>query len=181
MTFVVSRVDSSWVSTNPGGGGALNSPIIFPLSGTGAPNVYIVGSDLGGLYISFNQGASYRAVGSTSGILSTHVSSMAAYQLPTGHWRLFVGTDNGIFVGTFGNNVAAVPKFLQIASTAGGYIAALAIAVQPSTTQVIYATMYATYDGTSPIILRSDDSGQTFNSIVHNLPSALNLRAVGMR
>jgi hypothetical protein len=43
-----------WKATNPGGGGAFNSPVMT-LEG-----YWVVGSDLGGVYISKNSGARVR-------------------------------------------------------------------------------------------------------------------------
>lgn len=153
-------VAANWTPTNPGGGGAFNSPVISP---TGA---WAVGSDLGGVCFSSNAGASWSVIGSQKGLKSTHVAAMATSP-STG--RLLVGTDDGLY---------AVPATGGSASLvrAGGYVSAIAFA--PDNTNVVYAAAHPQWNALNATLLRSDDGGSTWRT-VGNLPA--NLRVLALR
>jgi photosystem II stability/assembly factor-like uncharacterized protein len=154
-------------STNPGGGGAFNSPVLCGSTSNGQSQYFIVGSDLGGLYVSQNRGKTWYAVGSENGgLFATHISSLACTTS-----RLIVGTDDGIFVGNLnGMNMSHVSP--------GGYVSSLVVASQDE--NVIYAGKQPTWDGKKPQIWTSLDHGQTFiQKAASGLPSAF--RIVGMR
>ena len=153
----------SWRSTNPGGGGALNSPLICE------NNVWVVGSDLGGFYVSRNFGASWSPRGGKQGLTSTHVASMACTSS-----AMLIGTDGGLFKSTIaGRNIQQVSL-----DQGGSYVSALVVAADDTT---IYATVYDVFSGTSPRIYKSVDGGDTFIQLpAAGLPSS-NFRVVGMR
>jgi hypothetical protein len=156
-----------WVSTNPGGGGAFNSPIITRPSG-----YWAVGSDLSGLYISKNNGKSWRVIGSVKGLTATHVASLAPH--PAG--KILVGTGDGIFL---------LDEECSCAwqTYPGAYISA--IAVSDANPDVAYAAAHPQYNALQPTLLRSDDAGETWRSVSslaatgNLLPE--NLRVVALR
>ena len=149
----------SWKATNPGGGGAFNSPVITP------EGYWAVGSDLGGVYISKNSGSSWYATGSRYGLNVTHIASMAAH--PAG--KLLIGTDGGLYVSTTsGTNARRV--------YGNGYVAAIVVSADPNT---VYAAVHPQWNALNPYVIRSDDAGETWSTTGSNLPA--NLRVVGMR
>jgi photosystem II stability/assembly factor-like uncharacterized protein len=149
----------SWKPGNPGGGGAFNSPVVT------SEGYWAVGSDLGGVYLSQDAGATWTAVGSAQGLTVTHIASLAAH--PAG--KLLVGTDGGLFVGN-SNGTGFSRKY----ST--GYVAAIAVSAEPN---IVYAAVHPQWDSLSPYIIRSDDAGQTWAATGSNLPT--NLRITGLR
>jgi hypothetical protein len=150
---------ASWASLGPGGGGAFNSPCI-----TG--NTWVVGSDLGGAYISINKGASWRALGSAAGLRETHVASTVC--LPDGH--AVIGSGNGIYLmQPNGSSVRQV--------WAANYISAVMVTANPN---ILYAAAHAQYNSLEPFLLRSDNAGATWRRTGSiNLPA--NLRVVALR
>jgi hypothetical protein len=149
----------SWVATNPGGGGAFNSPVVTK------SGYWAVGSDLSGVYLSTNKGASWRVLGSYRGVTETHVASLLAH--PSG--KLIIGSGNGIFTGL--ENGTLIKKTFP-----NGYISALAASANPN---VVYAAWHPEYDSRSPKLLRSNDAGETWSFVATALPSYL--RVVGLR
>ncbi|MDR6290789.1 MULTISPECIES: WD40/YVTN/BNR-like repeat-containing protein [Inquilinus] len=149
----------TWKPGNPGGGGAFNSPVVT------AEGYWATGSDLGGLYLSTNAGASWTAVGSAQGLTVTHIASLAAH--PSG--KLLVGTDGGLFVGN-SNGTGFSRKY------ATGYIAAIAVSANPN---IVYAAVHPQWDALQPYIIRSTDAGQTWSATGSNLPAGL--RITGLR
>jgi hypothetical protein len=88
--LIICRISEGAVyrSTNPGGGGAFNSPVICSTGVDGQQPYWIVGSDLGGIYVSQNRGKEWYAVGSENGgLLATHISLLVCTTS-----RLIVGT-----------------------------------------------------------------------------------------
>jgi hypothetical protein len=149
----------SWKATNPGGGGAFNSPVIT------SEGYWAVASDLGGIYVSKNLGVSWYAIGSRNGLNVTHVSSMAAH--PAG--KLLIGTDSGLYTALSDGSSAH-------RTYGSGYIAALAVSADPN---IVYAAVHPEYNARSPFIIRSIDAGETWATTGSNLPA--NLRITGMR
>lgn len=148
-----------WVSTNPGGGGAFNSPVIT------TSGFWAVGSDLSGVYLSTNNGASWRILGSARGLTETHVASLLAH--PSG--KLIIGSGNGIFTGL--ENGTGIKKTYP-----NGYISALAVSANPN---VVYAAWHPEYNLRSPRLLRSNDAGESWSVVSTTLPGYL--RVVGLR
>ncbi len=149
---------AEWIATNPGGGGALNSPVITH------EGYWAVGSDLGGVYWSDTKGAAWEVVGADRGLTATHVASLASHPAGT----LLIGTDDGLFLGrSDGHSVSHVYP--------GGYIPAIAVSADPL---VVYAARHETYDGAAPQLLGSTDAGRTWSKIDHNLPRAFRVLAL---
>jgi hypothetical protein len=148
-----------WVATNPGGGGAFNSPVITK------SGYWAVGSDLSGVYLSTNKGASWRVLGSYRGLTETHVASLLAH--PAG--KLIIGSGNGIYTGL--ENGTLIKKTYP-----DGYISALAVSANPN---VVYAAWHPEYNLRSPRLLRSNDAGESWSFVSTTLPSYL--RVVGLR
>jgi hypothetical protein len=148
-----------WVATNPGGGGAFNSPVITK------SGYWVVGSDLSGVYLSKNKGVSWSIIGAFRKLTATHVASMAAH--PAG--KLIIGTDNGIYTG-LEDGTALQQTYV------GGYISALVVSANPN---ILYAAYHPQWDALAPQLLRSDDAGQSWRVVSTTLPS--NLRVVALR
>ncbi len=119
---------------------------------------WAVGSDLGGVYLSMDAGATWSAVGSAQGLTVTHIASLAACP-----GKLLVGTDGGLFVGN-SNGTGFSRKY------ATGYIAAIAVSADPN---IVYAAVHPQWDSLSPYIIRSNDAGQTWSATGSNLPADL--------
>ena len=149
-----------WVPTNPGGGGAFNSPIVTKPTG-----YWAVGSDLSGVYISKNSGASWQALGAANNLTATHIAALSAH--PAG--KLIIGTDSGIFVAR--EDGSGIRK-----SFPDGYISALVVSADPN---VIYAARHPQYNALNPALLRSNNGGESWQLVSQNLP--INLRVVGLR
>ncbi len=152
-------LNAQWLATNPGGGGAFNSPVIT------ASGYWAVGSDLSGVYLSKDEGLSWQIIGAAQGLTATHVAAMTAH--PDG--KLIIGTDNGIYTSLEdGTN-------LEHTAT-NGYISALAVSANPN---IVYAALHPQWDALSPKLLRSSDAGQSWRVVSSNLPK--NLRVVALR
>ena len=155
----ISSFAAAWRSTNPGGGGAFNSPIITD------EGYWVVGSDLGGLYLSKNNGYNWTAIGRNQGLAVTHISSLASH--PAG--KLLIGTDDGLYVGNSdGKNISQ--KY------SSGYVAAIVVSANPN---IVYAAVHPQYNSLTTKIIRSNDAGNSWTTLSDNLPN--NLRITAMR
>ncbi|MEN9502718.1 MAG: hypothetical protein RI964_2003 [Pseudomonadota bacterium] len=152
------NAQAAWQSTNPGGGGAMNSPVMTD------EGYWVVGSDLGGIYVSKNQGTSWTAIGAAQGLTSTHIASLATH--PN---KLLIGAEGGLYVG---NTDGTAIKLKYPA----GYVSAITVAADPN---IIYAAVHPAWNKLSPVIIRSDDAGTTWRKVSTNLPA--NLFVLGMR
>ena len=150
---------SGWLASNPGGGGAFNSPVL------GNENYWAIGSDLGGVYISKDQGSSWYVLGAEAGLTATHIASLASH--PDGF--LLIGTDNGLY-----RSNSELTEALQVYDL--GYVSALVVSANP---QVIYASVHPSYDALTPYLIRSSDGGLSWQEIPSDLPTKL--RITGMR
>lgn len=145
--LIQSSISKTWRSTNPGGGGAFNSPITL------SSGVWVVGSDLGGVYISSNDGKSWSAIGAMQGLTETHVSSLHALSIG----GFLIGTENGIVLSTdTGRSMKLVYK-LGSGEHDGGYVTAFT-----SSGKIVYASVLRSYNEPGAVILRSVDGGKTF-------------------
>jgi Sortilin, neurotensin receptor 3, len=145
----------TWMPTNPGGGGAFNSPVIGPT------RIWAVGSDLGGLSISRNQGLLWRAVGSSDGLTATHVAALAV-DPRDGRW--LIGTDDGLF--TANPDGSQVKRRLKLD---GAYVSGIAVAADPG---VVYAAVHPAWNALEPVVYRSSDAGVSW-ARMGALPSSL--------
>jgi hypothetical protein len=159
-TAAAAALPLQWVSTNPGGGGAFNSPVITSHSG-----YWAVGSDLSGVYISKNSGASWQVLGAAHGLTATHIATLSAH--PAGN--LIIGTDNGIFMAR--EDGSGLRK-----TYSDGYISALVVSANPS---VLYAARHPEYNALNPGLLRSNNGGESWLMVSQNLP--VGLRVVALR
>jgi aryl-phospho-beta-D-glucosidase BglC (GH1 family) len=148
-----------WQGRNPGGGGAFNSPII-----TSEGN-WIVGSDLGGAFISKNAGVSWTQIGLGAGLSATHVASMAS----TTSGKLLIGVDGGLYTGA-----TAGTGFVKTYAT--NYVSAIGVAANQTT---IYAAVHNDWASLNPTIIKSTNSGLTWAATGSNLPATL--RITGLR
>jgi photosystem II stability/assembly factor-like uncharacterized protein len=156
---VQAQSDARWVSTNPGGGGALNSPVVT------TRGTWVVGSDLGGVYLSSDSGNTWRAIGAADGLNATHVASLAAHP---DSGALVIGTDSGVFVGN--------PDGTQIQHVwREGYVAGVTVGAERTW---LYAAVHPQWNALAPYIVRSADSGKTWARAGSNLPA--DLRVIGL-
>jgi photosystem II stability/assembly factor-like uncharacterized protein len=83
--------------------------------------------------------------------------------------KLLIGTDNGLYVSTSdGRNTRRV--------YGSGYVAAIAVLADPT---IVYAAVHPQWNALSPLVIRSNDAGETWNTTGSDLPA--HLRVVGMR
>ncbi len=134
-----------WLRTNPGGGGAFNAALTTP------HDLWLVASDLSGLYLSHDQGQHWEAVGAAQGLTETHVDALAGQ--PAAPYALFAGTENGIFRSSDDGRTWQ-PVLTH------GYVSALAFA--PTAPQQGYAAVHSTYDQADAQIYATTDGGLTW-------------------
>jgi hypothetical protein len=147
-----------WRTTNAGGGGALNSPVIDAATGAWA-----VGSDLSGAYLSTDEGVTWRVLGAAQGLSETHVSALAF----GAESRLLIGTERGVDIASpTGDEVVHVADI--------GYVVALAPAADST---IVYAVAHPSWDQLAPEVWRSEDGGWTWEPIPTDLPSDLRITA----
>jgi hypothetical protein len=160
---------SMWRPTNPGGGGAFNSPV---LSVSKNNPFWAVGSDLGGVYLSLDIGISWTALGASFGLTATHVASMVAH--PNGY--LLVGTDSGLYMSTIivQNNT---PTLTQVYTSHdnNAYISAIGVSANDS---VVYAAVHPNYNRREPYIIRSQNGGKSWSNTSSDLPKILRVTAI---
>eukprot|EP00775_Hariotina_reticulata_P011445 gene11445-11591_t len=128
-------------------------------------------SDLSGLYISKDNGNSWEIFGSVKGLTATHVAALAPH--PAG--KILVGTGDGIFL--VDEECSCARQTYPV-----GYVSA--IVVSDANPDVAYAALHPQYDALQPILLRSDDGGESWQPISNQttenaLPD--NLRVVALR
>ena len=95
-----------WSRINPGGGGA------FTAVGVGPTGTVVVGSDLGGAYISQDEGGSWNVIGSARGMTMTHVQSVAMDPADAG--VILLGGEYGIFRSSNAGSSFTLPVFQRM-------------------------------------------------------------------
>lgn len=161
LSLFLCKVSAEWNSFNPGGGGSFNSPVITK------EGYFVVGSDLGGVYVSKNQGSNWRAIGATRGLTATHVSSIASHPSK----RLIIGTEGGIYVSrSDGKKAKLVFR--------GKYTTA--IAVSASQPNIAYAAYHDSYNSVGPSLLKSSNGGLKW-SFVRTQGLSKNIRVLAIR
>lgn len=143
-----SAAEDAWATVGPGGGGAFNSPCL-------TDDAWVVGTDLGGLYRSTDDGRTWSQIGAQAGLTQTHVSATAC--LADG--RVVIGTEAGIYL-LDGSGTVVTPAVIAGGSTP--YVTAL---VQTADPEVLVAAVHPVWDGLNPRILRSTDGGSTWNRV----------------
>jgi len=78
-----------WERTNPGGGGA------FSMIGSTAWGTLVAGSDLSGVYRSFDKGKHWEPLGEVNGLMNSAVVSLGFH--PSNGDTFYVGTTNGLY------------------------------------------------------------------------------------
>ena len=152
-------VFQSWQRTNPGGGGAFNTAAIGP---TGA---WLVGSDLSGAYLSWNQGETWLPLGAAQGLTETHVVSVAFD--PVNPAVLYVGAEVGIF-----RSANRGETFVRVLDH--GYITALAFA--PSDPNIGYAAHHSRHDVADGRVYATYDRGLTWQPLPNEgLPAGVHI------
>jgi len=157
--MVVCRADAQWTPQNPGAGGAFTS------IAAGPTGILLAGSDLGGAYMSTDNGASWvciGSIGSHSGLARSHVRSVAF--APTNPARMFLGTDDGIYRTT--DTGVGFTRVL-----ADGYTTAIAVA--PSDSNTMYAAQSTSYNDIGTLtIYTSANKGATWSVYSDNEPDS---------
>jgi hypothetical protein len=147
-----------WQRSNPGGGGAFN------LVKAGPTGTILVASDLSGVYMSTDQGNSFKPLGALQGITQGHIGGLGFD--PTNADKFFIGAVDGLFRTVDHGN-----SFTQVIAT--GYVSD--IIVCPSNTNIVYAAWHADYTTVDGQIYKSTDGGATFAK-VSNIPSSNQVR-----
>lgn len=154
------QVGTWWQTTNPGGGGVLASPVVSP-DGTWA-----VATDISGLALSFDEGATWQRIGAAQGLTVTHVSTLLA--LADG--RFLAGSGEGLWmVSSDGSRVEPLPGL-----PADEYVSALAAGPAGAP---LWAATHGDFDGLAPEVYRSDDGGVSWTSVAL-LPAAARVTAL---
>ena len=146
----------TWLTSNPGGGGSFGGAAIGP------EGLLVVVSDLSGAYISRDDGRSWSGVGAAQGLLATHTSSVALDSSDPD--RVYVGTDEGVFVSEDGGQQFEV-------AIESGYATALVVGGSASSgnqSNVVYAAVSARFDSSDTEIWRS--TGNEFVRVESDLP-----------
>ncbi len=150
---------TNWSRSNPGGGGSFGGAAIGP------QGLLVVVSDLSGAYISRDDGQNWSSVGAAQGLLATHTSSVVLD--PSDPDRVYVGTDEGVFVSDDGAQQFEV-------AIEGGYATALVAGGSASSgtqNNVVYAAVTASFDSNDAEIWRS--TGDEFVRVDSDLPGGL--------
>ena len=143
----------TWTNVNPGGGGA------FTCAGSGPTGVILIGSDIGGLYRSDDQGTSWKNVGWLNGNIERCYIASLAFD-PQNPWVVHLGTEGGLYRSQDGGNTFDL-KYND------GFWASIAVA--PSDPDVVYTARMSDHTTVDPAIFRSLNGG-VFWSPVGSLP-----------
>ena len=155
---VMAQSSSSWVRTNPGGGGMFNH------AAAGPDGLLIVTSDLSGPYVSRDHGTHWTPLGPTNGITNTHASAIGFHRLNPA--IVFVGSEVGIFRSSNG-----AYSFQQVLPR--GYVHDIQFsALMPDRG---FATVHSHWNTADGQIYRSTDAGLSWTLVSTNLPAGLRL------
>ncbi len=153
--------DTSWVRTNPGGGGW------FMAAGAGPDGLILVASDLSGFYRSQDRGQSWEVIGAAQGLRTTHASAVGFH--PTDPAILFLGTDEGLYRSQ--DRGHRVHRVLD-----EGYITA--IALSPEDPRIGYAAHHSVWDMADGQVYRTVDGGRSWSQVSQDLPDGLRILKV---
>ena len=149
---------SSWIRSNPGGGGW------FATIGAGPDGLILAASDLSGFYRSTDRGQSWDVIGLAQGLTSTHASGMGFH--PSNPDILFLGTEDGLFRSSDGGE--SVYQVLD-----SGYITDIKISA--SEPQIGYAARHSEWNTNDGAIYKSEDGGLTWTRASVDLPDGLRI------
>ncbi len=142
----------NWTRSNPGGGGAYSTIAVGP-TGTA-----VACSDLSGIYISYNHGASWEPRGAAQGLTETHISGVGFH--PTDPNYIFVGTEYGAFRSSNGGST-----FQRVLT--GGYITDIAL----SGTGVGYMGYHSAWNSLDCKIYKTINNGTSWSSTGSGFPT----------
>ncbi|HBK72291.1 MAG TPA: hypothetical protein DDZ39_11670 [Flavobacteriaceae bacterium] len=120
IAFIQVYAQHQWTRTNPGGGGAI------AMVGATADGTIVTASDLSGVYVSSNNGASWKVVGSVQGLKETHISSLGFH--PKDGKTFIIGTGIGAYKTKDGGNTV-YPAQIELGANGLGYIESIGMAI----------------------------------------------------
>ena len=120
IAFIQVYAQHNWTRTNPGGGGAI------AMVGATADGTIVTASDLSGVYVSSNNGASWKVIGSTQGLKETHISSLGFH--PKDGKTFIIGTGIGAYKTKDGGNTV-YPVQIELGENGLGYIESIGMAI----------------------------------------------------
>ena len=141
-------VPTAWQRTNPGGGGAFNT------IGAGPTGIILVASDLSGVYLSRDRGATWQPIGARQGLTVTHASGLGFD--PQDPDVLYVGTEEGLF-----RSQDQGVTFRRVLDH--GYITHIAMA--PSNPDIGYLAHHSRFDVADATVYRTQDRGRTWERV----------------
>ncbi len=143
----------NWTRTNPGGGGAI------AMVGATADGTIVTASDLSGVYISSNNGDSWKVIGATQGLIQTHISSLGFHAT---EGNIFImGTAIGAFKTKNGGDTV-YPVQIELGDNGLGYIESIGMAISDASIGYM-----AHYEDWLPILsfLKTTDAGETWQIV----------------
>ena len=150
---------AAWQRTNPGGGGAFHAVAIGPTA------AFLVGSDLSGAYLSWDQGRSWQPIGAAQGLTETHVSGVGVD--PADPAILYAGTEQGIF-----RSPDQGRSWQQVLDH--GYVTDIVFAA--AAPHIGYAAVHSRHDVADGAVYVSTDRGQHWRAATNaGLPSGLHI------
>lgn len=158
--------EHNWIRTNPGGGGAI------AVVGATIDGTIIAASDLSGIYLSDDNGDSWRVAGWNNNIHETHISSLGFH--PTDNDTFIIGTYNGAYKTSDGGVTFA----LVLAENAliGSYPYIEDIVFSHSNPDIVYITYHSNAASIDGEVYKSIDGGDSWNPVVNeNLPANLRI------
>ncbi len=150
FSFSFLQAQNNWIRTNPGGGGA--SSMITATAG----GKILSGSDLSGVYMSEDNGATWTVLGFEQGLTKTEIVSLVPHYEDENIF--LIGTGEGIFKTTDGGASAYATDIEFINGL--GYVEAMELA--PSDGQIGYASHHEWWD---PVLtfLKTTDGGDNWS------------------
>jgi len=156
LSLLFSQINAqhNWKMTNPGGGGAI------AMLGATKNGDIVAASDLSGVYITQNNGKSWKVLGAVQGLTETHISSFGFH--PTNGKTFIIGTAIGAFkTQNSGENI--YPVQIEVDPDKGlGYVESIGMAISDST--IGYMAHYEWWEPTLSI-LKTTDSGESWKKI----------------
>ena len=120
IVFTQVYAQHQWARTNPGGGGAI------AMVGATADGTIVTASDLSGVYVSSNNGASWKVIGSVQGLKKTHISSLGFH--PKDGKTFIIGTGIGAYKTKDGGNTVYKTQ-IELGENGLGYIESIGMAI----------------------------------------------------